>query len=206
MVKILFSCHVEPDRKSTDVNYLESFADNLARLRRPVLFQFMVGEAAADRVLKIFRHKSYPNFEFGLHIHGRKIKESVEIYKKVMGKKPDNISFGHWSFEDKHIKQAASLGVEYDLSYSAGKKEQRFFHMDTFNYFGLKEIPVVCDPKYPVNPFTSKFHFFLFFLIITWYLFSNKTLHFSFHSFDKIDWRAKLVFGLPLKYVGLRNS
>lgn len=206
MVKILFTCHVEPQRQTSGLDYLNNFLKEISLLGKPVQLHLTVGENAGDRVLIFFKQNMSlvpRDCLLGLHVHGGNSKTASQKYFSIINTRPKIISYGHWSFSAQDINDAASLGVTKDYSWVARKKGERFFVKDPFHYYGVTEYPVVCDPWLPVNPFTSWFHFCLYFLIIARYLFSQKTLHFSFHSFDKLSWRAKLVFGLPLKYVSL---
>lgn len=205
MVKILFTCHVEPDRLTGDIDYLKNFLIDLNQINQPVLLLLMVGDSAKSNILNFFRiNKLTPKkCRLGLHIHGHAVRQGINLYQKSFQSIPRDISFGHWQYVSKDISTASKMGVKADYSFAAYRHDEKYFFKEEFKDNDLKERPVCCNPKYPVNPFYGVYNLFIFFLLVTFYFFSNRTLHFSFHSFDWNKKLALIIFNLPVDYVVL---
>lgn len=195
MLKIIITCHVEPD-KNGNIDYLPVF---LEKIKKPIILLLQTGETAGDRILKYYSKntKLFPaSCRIGLHIHGDKFLPAINRYNNILGKKPENISFGHWKMEPKKLAQLEKLGIKRDFSYAAYKHNTKYFTKFIFDIQGITEFPVSCDPAYPINPLDSLYHLFLIVFLV---LFSgNKLLHITFHSYDYIYHPLKSYFGLKL--------
>lgn len=204
MANLLIVCHVEPRKPDGDVDYLRGFFAEVKKLNKPVILLLMVGERAGDRILKLV--KNNPDLipsccQIGLHVHSHQTAQAIKLYQKILGQGPKLISFGHWSYTDQDLEIASRFGVKYDLSYAAYRHKRKYFVKERFKTHGLMEIPVCCNPKYPLDPFYTKYNFLLHFILVLFPLFSSKTLHFAFHSYDWNKYKASIIFNLPAEYV-----
>jgi hypothetical protein len=179
--------------------------EDLRTLRKPIHLHLLSGDKGAAEIFDYYKSeivgKKSNWLSLGIHVHSHKTRLAVKEFKKVFGILPKEISFGHWSYDLEDLKTARKLGVKRDYSWVARKKGERFFVKDPFTKNRMSIIPVACDPLLPVNPFTSWRHFIIFFLLIAGYYFSDRTLHFSFHSYDWDFLKGKIFFSLPLRYI-----
>lgn len=206
-MKIIVSSHVEPDRKG-GLAYLINYASSTADL--PIIHHLMFGEKATNKLLRFFKKRSLLNNNaIGLHVHGHQTSEAIDEFKKTFGMIPESISFGHWQAFPDDLKKVTKNGVKYNLSHAGYRNNEKYFIKAAFKSGLLRNIPVSCDPKHPINPLTTHMHF-LFFLVLV-FLFSptQKTLHFSFHSYDlnnSIMSRIRFsVFSRVIKLFGTTN-
>jgi len=168
----------------------------------------MVGDDIKNEILDLIKDRKF-DFSFGLHPHKVELNKAIAICTKSLGLKPKFISFGHWDYTDEMLSICAKNDIEIDFSYSAYKKNDTYFFKQPFDAAGIKEYPVACDPRIPINPLTSYYHFFLAMVLITLLSFSNKMLHLTFHSYDLIEQgitakvRLFILLNLPFIKYGL---
>ena len=233
-MKIIFTCHTEYDLKNKfgpaqknkqeeqSFNHIFSLIKFTESLKVPITFSLMIGGAVGDNLLRFIKEKNIriPNYceksihyhaeifdrlwKFDKHLTEKEIINYFKTFQKTLGENPTSVVFGKWLINKESLSVLRKLGIEIDGSGTGKILGQKFIIKAPFYFSNILEIPVVCDGKDPVNPFSRLSNFFLIRKIIKEYHQENLILHIAFHSYDFFRFNREAKIRL-IKKIIFRN-